>query len=1070
MKKKILLALIATACLAGGAISIAGCNSTPSNEGGHDHDYEGVELTPIINSDGTSEYHAHKCKVEGCNQTSGAAKHEYETVTTEATCTTAKSVKYTCKYCHYEKTETVGEKLGHTWGDWEITTENMPTENESGKATRTCTVDGCNAVDTTTLTVPQLWVGGKINPVYTDWVLNNTADCENEGTATYTFVNSQNQVHIDFTGKTPALGHDWNETLSNDDDNHFITCKRNDKHIKPDSTAAHTKKTTETASLVYNKQTGKWEHIYVTTCEGGCDYRKEFKGTEADLNDGDGATLASASVGNGTYASPFVITASNTTERTVTIPANTVVSLRYTNLSAMGIFAVLPVDSDNLSVIFNGKVEAVAVGERAKSDPYYGERGASLDFALTTTDGEAATVKFKFFDNDNYYITGNPANVVVDTDYTDEVPEETDVKHTFTPDVDGVYKFTVTGGMAMLDMGRDGTSGGSDFSETLYGGRIYSLYVSTDMDRKAASVTFKIERTGEIPEPELGSANRPIAITEVKEYEVKIEPASWGVSGVYYAFTPSVSGLYKFFDENSAVATYMLRSESATGNMLANSMNNSDESYSYIECELEAGTTYYLCVSSTENKSHTVNMTISLHEHEFATGWTTDAKYHWHAATCEHTDKISDKGAHTYGANGKCTICGMDKIEFNAQITVTDGTNTYDNVTVTAKLADGTLVASGTTASGGVVTLALIPDDYVLELTGLPETYGYVQALTGFSVVDKAINVEAKVYEKQTYSVTVKMPDGTPANGVTVTFMNEISSTVKTTFTAVTNANGEATITEIPPLFLQVISGNGTLKDGIYALSFTMPEELKDYAYVGSNVSVNNETASREITLTQLATYTLTLTYKDGEETKFVEADTQVTIWHYYSGSEVIDTTVTVGENGVATFKAVSTQTYNVRLDNDYLSSQTIASNPTDFNIALTCYKIKGQLVNGASAANTYSGTEVLVIGENTVYAARANAAYYKFTAETAGTYTFTYADVSSTNGSFAVAMLNSATNIIFNAVKNTNNSDGKLTTVGDKVGKGYITITMQLAQGDVFIVGTAVAGYGYITITEVTE
>ena len=66
------------------------------------------------------------------------------------------------------------------------------------------------------------------------------------------------------------------------------------------------------------------------------------------------------------------------------------------------------------------------------------------------------------------------------------------------------------------------------------------------------------------------------------------------------------------------------------------------------------------------------------HEHTFSAEWTSDATYHWHAATCEHTDEVSDKAEHTWD-EGKvinpgsctepgtmeytCTVCGATKTE-----------------------------------------------------------------------------------------------------------------------------------------------------------------------------------------------------------------------------------------------------------------------------------------------------------------------------------------------------------------------------------------------------------------------
>jgi hypothetical protein len=42
--------------------------------------------------------------------------------------------------------------------------------------------------------------------------------------------------------------------------------------------------------------------------------------------------------------------------------------------------------------------------------------------------------------------------------------------------------------------------------------------------------------------------------------------------------------------------------------------------------------------------------------HSYSTEWTSDETYHWHAATCDHTDEISGKAEHTY-ADGACSVC-----------------------------------------------------------------------------------------------------------------------------------------------------------------------------------------------------------------------------------------------------------------------------------------------------------------------------------------------------------------------------------------------------------------------------
>lgn len=46
-----------------------------------------------------------------------------------------------------------------------------------------------------------------------------------------------------------------------------------------------------------------------------------------------------------------------------------------------------------------------------------------------------------------------------------------------------------------------------------------------------------------------------------------------------------------------------------------------------------------------------------LHKHIFATEWSGDAEYHWHAALCEHVGEIADKAAHVVNDAGFCTVC-----------------------------------------------------------------------------------------------------------------------------------------------------------------------------------------------------------------------------------------------------------------------------------------------------------------------------------------------------------------------------------------------------------------------------
>ncbi len=49
------------------------------------------------------------------------------------------------------------------------------------------------------------------------------------------------------------------------------------------------------------------------------------------------------------------------------------------------------------------------------------------------------------------------------------------------------------------------------------------------------------------------------------------------------------------------------------------------------------------------------------HIHTYTIEWTTDDTHHWKGATCEHTTEVEEKTEHTWGEDGKCTVCQMEK-------------------------------------------------------------------------------------------------------------------------------------------------------------------------------------------------------------------------------------------------------------------------------------------------------------------------------------------------------------------------------------------------------------------------
>ncbi len=121
------------------------------------------------------------------------------------------------------------------------------------------------------------------------------------------------------------------------------------------------------------------------------------------------------------------------------------------------------------------------------------------------------------------------------------------------------------------------------------------------------------------------------------------------------------------------------------------------------------------------------------HEHAFAAEWTTDATDHWKKATCEHTDEVSEKAAHSFGADRKCTVCNYEKPVVN--------TATAEEWAATVTLVDDTDYAANIlTTIGNPVTSTQIVDIVIDGKKGLSDTYvGETEAaFLGSLIVDES--------------------------------------------------------------------------------------------------------------------------------------------------------------------------------------------------------------------------------------------------------------------------------------------------------------------------------------------
>lgn len=106
-------------------------------------------------------------------------------------------------------------------------------------------------------------------------------------------------------------------------------------------------------------------------------------------------------------------------------------------------------------------------------------------------------------------------------------------------------------------------------------------------------------------------------------------------------------------------------------------------------------------------RTKTEEVAPSEHQHTFSTAWMGNTTYHWHPATCEHTNVVSGLGEHvwnqgvvtqwaSHNAPGQkvftCTVCGAQKTETISQ------THTYDQM-----IASSAYLASNATCTSPAV-------------------------------------------------------------------------------------------------------------------------------------------------------------------------------------------------------------------------------------------------------------------------------------------------------------------------------------------------------------------------------
>lgn len=196
------------------------------------------------------------------------------------------------------------------------------------------------------------------------------------------------------------------------------------------------------------------------------------------------------------------------------------------------------------------------------------------------------------------------------------------------------------------------------------------------------------------------------------------------------------------------------------------------------------------------------------HEHTFDETWSSDATHHWHAATCEHTDEVSDKQAHK-DDNGDflCDVCGYVTHEHTFQTTWTDDASGHWHDAscghdVTSDFAPHTDADNNNSCDICDATLFEIVT-YKLNISDLEVgTLSNDEISSKFTIVNGSeIRARTKTFEGTEYTKSVKIGNSTTKIKVSVPGTGKL-------FFLVQNGSSGATTQ-----FITVTAPDGTVQD-----------------------------------------------------------------------------------------------------------------------------------------------------------------------------------------------------------------------------------------------------------------